>query len=373
MHMKKFHHPIPALLFLLALLPLRTGAQEEMPAASAVPDTVSVPEMAEGFFAQYVEQRPAPQGWQETDVVYFGELRDSSVHIDGENSTLTPALCVTLGLKLADGLRLPPSVYLWVYEIVPVDGIHSAWNTRDRLYWLRPVGEDNGEKGLGEKLATRYGSVLINDTLRAVPARWYDGPLACLGTPVATYGFHRTGNRLHWGTLRDGRIKTAPESRDGNIYAPRGSLAREARDITSGSMLTAMTAHGKFASARRRRSEEQALRLLALKLNDELRRTGKAQVWEERNEGAGWFDLLLYMDEGRKAHLHVLTPDTLNERQQQAIDELRAALATQPDGLLRECRAIDGRRFPGYYLRAAHGRNGLWAVEDRRNPSDCCY
>jgi hypothetical protein len=357
MHMKKFHHPIPALLFLLALLPLRAGAQEEMPAASAVPDTVSIPEMAEGFFAQYVEQRPAQQGWQETDVVYFGELRDSSVRIDGGNSTLTPALCVTPGLKLADGLRLPPSVYLWVYEFVPVDGIHSVWNTRDRLYWLRPVGEDNGGKGLGEKLATRYGSVLINDTLRAVPARWYNGPLACLGTPVATYGFHRTGNRLHWGTLRDGRIETSPESRDGNIYAPRGSLAREARDITSGSMLTAMTAHGKFASALRRRSEEQALRLLALKLNDELRRTGKAQVWEERKTNRA-YTLLFYMDSTHKTHLQPLFPQDLDADDHRLLDELAGALAEQPPGILSEQWTIDGRRFAGCYVKAQciHGK-----------------
>ena len=58
-----------------------------------------------------------------------------------------------------------------------------------------------------------------------------------------------------------------------------------------------------------------------MKLNDQLRREGHYEPqWKEKDLHAAQLDLLLYMDQDRKAHFHVLRPDTLDADVQQAVE-----------------------------------------------------
>ncbi|MGI6218538.1 MAG: DUF5030 domain-containing protein [Bacteroidaceae bacterium] len=354
----------------LVLLPALLAAT---PGLRAQTEAVSVEEMAAGFRTQYVENA-AFADTSRYDILYFGRRHSSRFTLYGADSDYTRGYCDQPALRRAGDIALPPSEYLWVTESTDSTDTPEAPRHQGKLYWLRPrnARPTAENEALHRRLAQAFGSETLGDSLKAVPARWFTGELEGIGTPCYIYGNRLVSTRSFRGKVQKGQTEARGKC-FGTEYMPQGSLAAEAEYVRLGSLAVPPPEQGRWSQVPAARLEAKAVVLLFVKLNDELRRTGKAQVWEERDEGAGWFDLLLYMDEGRKAHLHVLTPDTLDERQQQTIDELRAALAAQPAGLLRECRAIDGRRFPGYYLRAAHGRNGLWAVEDRRNPSDCCY
>ncbi len=157
------------LLAALSALPAAAGSQD---------DTVSVAEMANGFMKQYVEHGYAREEWYENDVVYFGYLRDSVLHISGEDSNDGPAYSVSPGLRQAGGSTLPPSVYLWVTQdagsIRNETGFVLESRERHDLYWLRFRTKRASNRKLARQLEEEYGSTVFNDTLRAVPAAALD-------------------------------------------------------------------------------------------------------------------------------------------------------------------------------------------------------
>ena len=330
-------------------------------------DTVSVREMADGFMKQCVEHGYAREEWYENDVVYFGYLRDSVLYISGEDSNSGPAYSVSPGLRQAGGSTLPPSVYLWVTQdagsIRNETGFVLESRERHDLYWLRFRTKKAGNRELARQLEEEYGSTVFNDTLRAVPAAWGEGRLACLGTPCMYYGYQMLSSRLHRGMLHKGRIAVRKEHDWVHVYAPGcNTLGREAVQIDRGSMHSFATADGKLAHHSTATRIRMALNLLTIKLNDALRRMGRTEEWEKKGT-VREFALLFYMDRQHKTYLRPLIPQEPDAVDRRLLADLAAALDEQPPGILPEFYALDGRRFAGVYLKArcVHGR---WTLED---------
>ena len=64
------------------------------------------------------------------------------------------------------------------------------------------------------------------------------------------------------------------------------------------------------------------------------------------------YTLLLNIDSIGKTHLHVLKPQTQNERDATIVQELSDAIEQQPTGILRASWTYDGRLFPGIIVNA---------------------
>ena len=127
-------------------------------------------------------------------------------------------------------------------------------------------------------------------------------------------------------------------------------------------MNIAVTADGKYSHGLSQLRRKYGINLLAVKLNDALRRMGRTEEWEKKKTDRE-FALLLYMDRQHKTYLRPLIPQEPDTEDRRLLADLSAALDEQPAGILPEFYALDGRRFAGIYLKArcAHGR---WTLED---------
>ena len=347
-------------LCLLAALP--AAAQERE-------DTVSVAEMVDGFMKQYVEQCYAPPEWEEADRVVYGETygydpeRKGEISLPDESKSNPDdwAFCSVPGLRQAGDTVLPRSKYVWAIDYVETspNAIRAGGCT---LYWLETLdGKPEDNERLRRYLEARYGSEIFNDTLKLIPVRWYEGTVACLQIPYLLYGYRPLARHLLKGELRNGKMETGEEP-DGRYSYSSGSLFLEAKNIEDGSMNTFFLMRGRRGDKIDLRNRRQAIRLLAVKLNDTLRRMGRTEEWEKKKTDRE-FALLFYMDHSHKTCLRPLLPQEPDAIDRRLLSDLSAALDEQPPGILPEFYALDGRRFAGVYLKArcVHGR---WTLED---------
>ena len=334
---------LPSLLSLLLPALLAAAAP-----AGAQDEAVSIEEMRTGFRQQYLETERyrTPKGFTATrpivrldtagyDLVYFGYRTKEHVLIYGRDSDLGRAYIDVPALRQTGVGELPPSEYLWVVEEITEHLSHTSNRFRGTL--VMPHNEQN-----------EHHCVLI-------------------------YGNHLVSTRLFRGRVKEGRAE-ARGKHWGMDYMPQGSLAAEAEYVRLGSLAVRPPETGRASQSPSAGWERKSVVLLAVKLNDQLRREGHYEPqWKEKDLHAAQLDLLLYMDKYRKAHLHVLRPDTLDADVQQAVETLESALQDQPPGILRELWTVDGRRFPGYFLKATLGRDRLWSLTDRRQSFDYFY
>ena len=314
-------------LCLLAALP--AAAQERE-------DTVSIEEMATNFY-RYIQDEALRDESRQLDIVLFGEkVAKGKVYIYGEDSNAGPAFCRIPALRQADGTELPQSQYLWMTDHTAGKD-STGQGERNKLYWLKTInGWEETDEELRQYLEARYGSEMIGDTLKLIPMRWYEGELACLGTPYTNYCYNFVSSRLHRGVVANGAIRT-DGGYDGMYYPTRGTLPSEASQIRSGAMNIAVTADGKYSHGLSQLRRKYGIRLLAV--------------------------LLFYMDRSHKTYLRPLLPQEPDAIDRRLLADLSAALDEQPPGILPEFYALDGRRFAGVYLKArcVHGR---WTLED---------
>ena len=344
--------PLSLALCLLASLPATAQGRE---------DTVSIEEMAANFY-RYIQDEALRDESRQLDIVLFGEkVAKGKVYIYGEDSNAGPAFCRIPALRQADGTQLPQSQYLWMTDHTAGKD-STGQGERNKLYWLKTVdGWEETNEELRQYLEARYGSEMIGDTLKLIPVRWYEGELACLGTPYTFYCYNFVSSRLHRGVVTNGAIRT-DGGYDGMYYPTRGTLPSEASQIRSGAMNIAVTADGKYSHGLSQLRRKYGINLLAVKLNDALRRMGRTEEWEKKKTDRE-FALLLYMDRQHKTYLRPLLPREPDAIDRRLLADLAAALDEQPPGILPEFYALDGRRFAGVYLKArcVHGR---WTLED---------
>lgn len=356
--------------------------------AGAQDEAVSIEEMCTGFRQQYLETERyrTPQGFTSTrpvvrldtagyDLVYFGQLAEGRVTLYGRDSDLGRAYTDVPALRQTGVGELPPSEYLWVTEESEEASDPAGSRHRGTLYWLGPraAQQAGAADSLRRRLAATYGTESLGKGLVGVPVRWFTGEIVGVGSPCFIYGNHLVSTRLFRGRVKEGRAE-ARGKHWGMDYMPQGSLAAEAEYVRLGSLAVRPPETGRASQSPSAGWERKSVVLLAVKLNDQLRREGHYEPqWKEKDLHAAQLDLLLYMDKYRKAHLHVLQPDTLDADVQQAVETLGRALQDQPPGILRELWAVDGRRFPGYFLQATLGRDRLWSLTDRRQSFDYFY
>lgn len=374
---------LPSLLSLLLPALLAAAAP-----AGAQDEAVSTEEMCTGFRQQYLETERyrTPQGFTATrpvvrldtagyDRVYFGYRTKEHVLIYGRDSDLGRAYIDVPALRQTGVGELPPSEYLWVVEEITEHLSPTSNRFRGTLYWFcrRGTWQTADGDSLFRRLAAAYGTEDLCEGLVGVPVRWFTGEIVGVGSPCFIYGNHLVSTRLFRGRVKEGRAE-ARGKYWGMDYMPQGSLAAEAEYVRLGSLAVRPPETGRASQSPSAGWERKSVVLLAVKLNDQLRREGRYEPqWKEKDLHAAQLDLLLYMDKYRKAHLHVLRPDTLDADVQQAVETLDRALQDQPPGILRELWTVDGRRFPGYYLQATLGRDRLWSLTDRRQSLDYFY
>lgn len=351
-------------------------------------EAVSIEEMAAGFRQQYIETEKyqKPNGVTATrpihspdtaryERIYFGYRTKEHVLIYGRDSNAGRVYIDVPALRQTAVGELPPSEYLWVVEEIVEHLSPTSNRYRGTLYWFCRRGTWQTPKGdsLLHRLAAAYGTEDLCEGLVGVPVRWFTGEVVGIGSPCYLYGNHLVSTRLFRGRVKEGRAE-ARGKYFGMDYMPQGSLAAETEYVRLGSLAVRPPEAGRASQAPTARWEAKSVVLLAVKLNDQLRREGHYEPdWKAKGLKGTHYDLLLYMDDKRKAHLHVLAPDTLSETQQNDIKMLNHALQDQPPGILRECWNIDGRRFPGYYLRAYHRADGLWQLDDYGQRDEVFY
>ena len=248
---------------------------------------------------------------------------------------------------------LPPSVFLNYQNAVRPECV----------YWMRwrdttTVKDVTKQKKLLERANDVFS---VHDTVKLIPAKWISGQYFTLKYP------------FHYGTTI--------VSKQPVLYQIKKGVRKDVRFIRLGDSELSSTVSrlrkayfygnpdlgierkdGKEISHEEwmKKEERESLASLTLFARDVMR-----LCREEREAPRSEFSLLFHYDSQRRLHVDVLLPKELNEEEQRRIDELQRAVALQPPGLFSSFFTIDGRVFPGMYVKATYER-GRWRFEDYR-------
>ena len=235
-------------------------------------------------------------------------------------------------------------------------------NTKDtyHLFWQKEKNSNRSD-AIGELLKKKYGLLNLGDTMCLVPARWINGTFYVLHYPFDYFGMILSSEPSAY-TFRKG-----VEKKHQRIYLGKSELQvtvitlKNALNYSNPNVSTvAIDATPLNAAAYRQKALQISQASLSLFARD--------VMWlcrEEREAPKSEFSLLFHYDSQRRLYVDVLLPKELNEEERRRMDELQRAVALQPSGLFSSFFTIDGRVFPGMYVKATYER-GRWRFEDYR-------
>ena len=260
-------------------------------------------------------------------------------------------------LKKPKGIELPTSEYVL---------------QEDTLCWVKPRQqlELKQFKKLVQKLQNKYGKIPINDTLTLIPAKWMTGQIEFLSWYPEEYATTYFSRRAFRRNVINGVIK---ENSGIGIDLGIGKLEMDVRFIVRAS--NGYHSNGKHIYIisdkfnipkekivqEQKRKNKQLLILFARDINRICTPAPKDYDYAHPKI----YSLLLYFDAQRYVHVEVLLPKQTDEKDQFMLSNLRKAIESQPAGLFESHFTIDGKIFPGLYIKAYYG--GLrWNFFDYR-------
>ena len=260
-----------------------------------------------------------------------------------ETKRMTCHIVPNESMRHAEGLELPPSKYVICHN----NGLPEY------LCWTGIRHEADGKKSeqLFQELVKRYGELMLGDTLRAVPAKWFTGLLSYTGWLRPYIGTMLSDNiddlNVQAGIcLYDDILK-----RDMENYF-HGSLRHDAHMLADADSwlrgIVVLDGPKLAPSVQEWKDKVERWREIYL-LSRDVNRICKMRT--ERGDTLS-YTLLLNIDSIGKTHLHVLKPQTQNERDATIVQELSDAIEQQPTGILRASWTYDGRLFPGIIVNA---------------------
>ena len=235
-------------------------------------------------------------------------------------------------------------------------------NTKDayQLFWQKEKNAKQNDAA-GEFLAKKYGQLNLGDTLCLVPARWVNGTFYVLEYSFDYFGMVLSSDPCVYS------FQKGVEKRYRKIDLGKSELKTRVRRLENKSKKTnpqiaivVMDAPPLKVAAYRQKAWQVSQASLSLFSSDVMR-----LCREEREAPRSEFSLLFHYDSQRRLHVVVLLPKELNEEERRRMDELQRAVALQPPGLFSSFFTIDGRVFPGMYVKATYER-GRWRFEDYR-------
>ena len=256
--------------------------------------------------------------------------------------------------QLKQGKALPASFY------------RICGNPADREYYLSWVGvcDENAvdkDSTVRQFLKDTYGTFKYKEKVELVPAKWFSGALISMSNPFRYGGMILSENAsiisFSEGCLSDNRFVPLGSSRlwlDVEEVRNAYTFGRQQGGVSD--YRCSGLSPEEFWKEERRNINA----CLALFARDVMR-----LCREEREAPKSEFSLLFHYDSQRRLHVDVLLPKELNEEERRRMDELQRAVALQPPGLFSSFFTIDGRVFPGMYVKATYER-GRWRFEDYR-------
>lgn len=311
-------------------------------------DSLTVAEMKTMFYQHY-ENGVSPQSLDNYDLLKWS--------INSKDSINFCYLVNNVILKKPKGIQLPTSEYVL---------------QEDTLCWVKPRQqlELKQFKKLVQELQNKYGKILVNDTLTLIPAKWMTGQIEFLSWYPEEYATTYFSRRAFRRNVINGVIK---ENSGIGMDLGIGKLEMDVRFIVRGS--NDYHSNGKHIYIisdkfnipkekivqEQKRKNKQLLILFARDINRIC--TPAPKDYDYANPKI--YSLLLYFDAQRYVHVEVLLPKQTDEKDQFMLSNLRKAIESQPAGLFESHFTIDGKIFPGLYIKAYYG--GLrWNFFDYR-------
>jgi hypothetical protein len=340
--MKKSKETINLIVMLLGMMCLTTKA------ATASSDSLTVDEMKAMFYQRYING-VRPKSLDEYDLL----KRDTHT----KDSMYFCYLVNNEVLKNPKGIRLPVSEYVFY---------------RDTLCWVKPRQGMPGKEfeQLAQKLQKKYGRIHVNDTLTVVPAKWMTGSITFISDFPEEYATTVFSSMAYRKEVINGVVK---DYNDISMDLGHSQLQMELGFIVRGD--NGYTPNGghmirfydRFNIPRekvmsgRRLNYKRLLMLFARDLN---------HVCCNAPEGYDYghlkcYSLLFYFDAQQRVHVEVLLPKQLDEMDRFLLSDLQKAVESQPAELFGSHFTIDGKIFPGLYVKATYG-GFKWNLFDYR-------
>jgi hypothetical protein len=315
-------------------------------------DSLTVAEMKTMFYQHY-ENGVSPPSLDDYDLLKW------SIHSKDPMN-----FCYLVNneiLKKPKGIQLPTSEYVFY---------------GDTLCWVKPR-QAVEFKQLVQKLQNKYGKIYVNDTLTLIPAKWMTGKIEFLSGYPEEYATTYFSTMAYKKNIDHGIISGSDMSMN-YISMDLGSskLAKDVSFIVKGNNgyslnnikgVSNITLVDRFNIPKEEivRNRKLGAKKLFILFARDINRICPPAPKDYDYANPKIYSLLLYFDAQRYVHVEVLLPRQTDEKDQFMLSNLRKAIESQPAGLFESHFTIDGKIFPGLYIKAYYGGLG-WNFFDYR-------
>lgn len=302
-----------------------------------------IEELAQGFFAQYVEMSPSGRAeLNAMDMLMYGHEDMGTIRQSPDRYFL----CFDERLHAAGDIKLPPSVFVELYE---------SPNRDSGLYWysLRDSCDMGETDRVRAALQRKYGSKQLSGGAVLIPVRWFDGELRTLSDPFL-YGNVPVSPWLS--EIRIDRGKFLP-----NAQGYSRTYNHDYSEIESDAQCVATTRTDhlrEFGLGDKKLTNYRAMELFSR----EVTRSLDMRLLPEDMERS--YAIMLHLDDYDKAHLYPLLPKELTTEDRLLLTVLSNAVEQQPARTFAKLRSARGA-YPALFLRA-HFKRGRWFFKDYR-------
>ena len=315
-------------------------------------DSLSVEEMKTMFYQHY-ENGVSPPSLDDYDLLKWSI-----------NSKDPMNFCYLVNneiLKKPKGIQLPTSEYVFY---------------GDTLCWVKPR-QAVEFKQLVQKLQNKYGKIYVNDTLTLIPAKWMTGKIEFLSGYPEEYATTYFSTMAYKKNIDHGIISGSDMNMN-YISMDLGSskLGKDVSFIVKGNNgyslnsikgVSNITLVDRFNIPKEEivRNRKLGAKKLFILFARDINRICTPAPKDYDYANPKIYSLLLYFDAQRYVHVEVLLPRQTDEKDQFMLSNLRKAIESQPAGLFNSRFTIDGKIFPGLYIKAYYGGLG-WNFFDYR-------
>lgn len=306
-------------------------------------------ELRQGYERQYVSRAESPDMSIYDKVCGFASILpcddDKDYHWYVKQSDV---------LRHVGKIIIPPSMYCVQNISYPAWGMERVEkNDTLALYWVGSLNHylDKEDVKLRNKLKKKYGSVILEDSVEVIPAKWFSGELLVSRNPD-WYGGFLTSSLQKSMQFRAG--VSAPYTDVVERISAVGSLYYDYMGISKENPNIINTGDNPFKLEAK--LQAHAMNLLARDL-------GRSFTTSYPQDSTRWneYPILILTDSVHKSHIEALYPDSLDEKGKCLIQSLSDAMEQQPAGILTESRTIDGRVFNALFVRAIYNTvSKLW-------------
>lgn len=309
----------------------------------AAQDSPSLDELRKGFVLQY-NQHSANPDMKSYDRV-IGDSRILTGFLPDERYSY---MDVNPKLRRAGKIQIPPSLYLIEPRKSDSDEIVSDF------YWIGLRDSMTvAEKKLRERLIKKYGCVMLEDSIPAVPVKWFNGRIRVTSMP------DRYGDFL---------VSTLQLEHSVN-NACIVSKDFKAKSILTSSLKTDIAAINRNSSGvvfhttnpqYREGLRNTSLNLLARDLSRTLQKGGNINSREYHT-----IPIIITTDAQQKSHIEAVFPDSLQGEDSIRFSELQRAMELQPAGILSCAWTVGGRWFNALFIKATfYESSGRWIFDE---------